>query len=90
MASRPLNQIRWQTPVDLQPVITGNDIYIHYGSPLITAGNTIIIPVKTGANDGFRLDARDEITGAFKYTLTTDYSLPPHDWTPRTVLCCPP
>ncbi len=82
IASLPLDFIRWHTPVDLAPVVTGGDIYIHYGSPLITAGNTIIIPVKTGATDGFRLDARDETTGAFLYTLATDYSLPPSTWTP--------
>jgi hypothetical protein len=82
VASRPLNQIRWQTPVDLMPVITGNDIYIHFGSPLITAGNTILIPVKTGSTGGFRIDARDEITGALLYSLATDYSAPASSWIP--------
>jgi hypothetical protein len=82
VASRALNQIRWQAPVDLAPVISGNDIYIHYGSPLITAGNTILVPVKTGATGGFRLDAHDEVTGALKYSLPTDYVPPDSPWIP--------
>src|SRR5262245_45616019 len=35
VASQPLNQIRWQTPVDLSPQYTGSSLLIHYGSPLI-------------------------------------------------------
>src|SRR5437868_3504205 len=43
--------IRWSTPVDLNPQYNGNDLSIHYGSPVITADNTVIVPVKTGASD---------------------------------------
>jgi hypothetical protein len=81
-ASQPLNQIHWQTPVDLQPQYSGNDLLIHYGSPLITAANTVIVPVKTGAAEGFRVEARGGNDGALKWSLTTDYVLPPHSWTP--------
>jgi hypothetical protein len=49
-ASQPLNRVVWQTPVDLQPQYSGNgSLLAHYGSPLMTAANTIIVPVKTGA-----------------------------------------
>src|SRR5262245_17420878 len=58
VASQPLNQIRWQTPVDLQPQYSGSSLLIHYGSPLVTAANTVIIPVKTGTTDGFKVEAR--------------------------------
>jgi hypothetical protein len=79
--TQPLNQIRWSTPVDLNPQGSG-DLYIHYGSPVVTAGNTVLLPVKTGATDGFEVQARSGATGALLYTLPTDYSLPPHMWTP--------
>jgi len=49
--------IRWSTPVDLNPQYNGNDLSIHYGSPVITADNTVIVPVKTGATGGFRVEA---------------------------------
>ncbi|HWN96571.1 MAG TPA: Ig-like domain-containing protein [Methylomirabilota bacterium] len=75
-AARPLNRILWSTTIDLNP-----GAFAHYGSPLITAANTLITPVKT-ATDGFRVDAFDAISGAAKYTLTTDYVLPNHGWIP--------
>lgn len=81
-ASQPLARIRWQTPVDLSPQFSGNDLLIHYGSPLATAANTVIVPVKTGSSDGFRVDARNGSDGSLKWTMSTDYTLPPHNWTP--------
>jgi hypothetical protein len=81
-ASQPLNQIHWQTPVDLQPQYSGDDLLIHYGSPLITNANTVIVPVKTGATGGFIVEARGGSDGTLKWSLTTDYILPPHAWTP--------
>lgn len=82
MASQALNQIHWQTPVDLQPQYSGSALLIHYGSPLITAANTVIVPVKTGAAEGFRVEARAGSDGALRWSSTTDYVLPPHNWTP--------
>jgi Bacterial Ig-like domain (group 3) len=90
--SQDMNQILWKTPVDLDPQYdSGGELLIHYGSPLVTAGNTVIVPVKTGATGGFRLDffsgdnggaASVGGTGVPKFSLTTDYILPSHDWTP--------
>ena len=83
--SQSLTGITWQTPVDLNPQYSGNDLLIHYGSPVITANNTVIVPVKTGATDGFRVEAHSGTTGALLWTQSTDYSLPPHPppgWTP--------
>ncbi|HLJ92889.1 MAG TPA: hypothetical protein VKU02_06820, partial [Gemmataceae bacterium] len=54
--SQSLQAIHWQTPVDLNPQSYGGDLYIHYGSPVVTAANTVIVPVKTGANDGFEVE----------------------------------
>jgi hypothetical protein len=82
-ASQGLSRIHWQTPVDLNPRYSGNDLLIHYGSPLVTAANTIIVPVKTGARDGFRVDAHDgNNNGSLLWSQTTDYDLPAHGWTP--------
>src|SRR5258708_1029720 len=56
-ASQLPQRVKWHTPVDLQPQYTGNDLFIHYGSIMITRLNTVIVPVKTGATDGFRIEA---------------------------------
>ena len=63
VASQPLNRILWQTPVDLNPQYSGGELFIHYGSPLITRSNTVIVPVKTGAAGGFEVKALAGATG---------------------------
>jgi hypothetical protein len=76
--------IRWSTPVDLQPQYTGSDLYIHYGSPVITENNTVIVPVKTGTTDSFEVQAYS-YTGSsanLLWTLSTDYSVPACSWIP--------
>lgn len=80
--SQNLSLIHWQTPVDLAPQLSGGEILIHYGSPLITAANTVIVPVKTGATGGFRVEAHSGSNGALLWSLPTSYVLPSHDWTP--------
>ena len=69
-------------PVDLAPQYSGTSLLIHYGSPQITRQNTLIVPVKLGAADGFRVEARDPADGSVKWMQTSDYSLPTHGWTP--------
>jgi len=81
-ASQPLNKIHWRTPVDLNPQHSGGELLTHYGSPVITPSNTIIVPVKTGATDGFRVEARKAATGSLVWGFASDYVLPPHNWTP--------
>ncbi len=82
VALQEMSVIKWSTPVDLNPQYSGNNLLIHYGSPLATAGNTIIVPVKTGASGGFRVEGRSGYDGSLRWTQTSDYALPPHDWTP--------
>src|SRR5271170_5251806 len=67
VASQPLASIHWQTPVDLNPQYSGGELLIHYGSPLITRSNTVIVPVKTGASGGFRIEAHAGTNGALKW-----------------------
>lgn len=75
VAGQNLNGIRWSTPVDLRPTLVNGELLIHYGSPLITPGNTVIVPVKTGANS-FRVEAHDGTTGALIWKLSTNYRTP--------------
>jgi hypothetical protein len=76
-------QVRWSTAVDLDPQYSGNDLYIHYGSPLVTAANTVIVPVKTGAAGGFEVEALSAANqGAVVWTLASDYTVPNHGWFP--------
>ena len=82
VGSQALNSILWQTSVDLNPQYNGNDLLIHYGSPLVTQADTVLVPVKIGASDGFRVDARSGNNGALIWSYTSDYSLPAHNWTP--------
>ncbi len=82
VASQPLNRILWHTPVDLNPQYNGSELLIHYGSPLITRSNNVIVPVKTGAAGGFEVEALAGGTGATNWVHSTDYLLPTHDWTP--------
>jgi hypothetical protein len=81
--SQPLTNILWQTPVDLRPQYSGTNLLIHYGSPLVTAANTVLLPVKTGAAGGFSVEARQSASGTLLWSLSSDYVLPPaRGWTP--------
>lgn len=71
--SQPLNKIHWKQPVDFA-VPTG-EILIHYGSPVITARNTVIVPVKIGS-DSFRVVAHNGATGAVLWRHPTTYQAP--------------
>jgi hypothetical protein len=74
--AQSMRKIHWTAPVDLAAVQTEGELLNHYGSPLITPANTVLVPVKTGPTDGFRVDARNGKDGTLKWTLTTDYSVP--------------
>lgn len=77
--SQALDAIHWHVPVDLHP--PEGEIFIHYGSPLVTAANTVIVPVKTGANS-FRVEALNGATGKRMYTLGTAWQAPEADFIP--------
>jgi len=83
VAAQALRTIWWSTPVDLAPPYgSGGSLLAHYGSPVITRHNTVIVPVKTDAVGRFRVEAFVGINGARLWTLDTDYRLPPHNWVP--------
>ena len=81
-AAQHYHRIKWHTPVDLMPQSSSGDLLIHYGSPMITSHNTVIIPVKTGKFDGFKIEARKTVDGSLVWSQNTSYSLPQHGWTP--------
>lgn len=83
IASQPLQRILWSTPVDLNPPYrAGGTLLIHYGSPAITASNTVLVPVKTGLAGGFRVEARAGSNGNLRWQLASSYVLPASSWTP--------
>lgn len=85
--AQSLRSIHWQTPVDLSSAAGGSGtLYVHYGSPVVTAANTVIVPVTTAAGD-YELKAFKGSTGAPLYTLSSCvtsgcYSPPALTWTP--------
>jgi hypothetical protein len=90
VASRPIQRILWQTPVDLAKQYSGEDLLAHYGSALITRNNTVVVPVKTGASGGFKVEGHSATNGALLWTETTDYTLPIHNWVPHYCLALTP
>ena len=90
-ASDSLNTIAWHTHVDLAPHLVNGDLLTHYGSPVITSANNIIVPVKTHSDSGFALNAYNAGTAtnptastdpAVLWNVGTDYILPAHSWVP--------
>ena len=83
IASQDLGRIAWTTPVDLAPQYTPSGALLtHYGSPVVTTNNTVVIPVKTTATGAYRVEGRNGANGALVWSATTDYVPPPHNWKP--------
>ncbi len=83
IATQPLATLWWSTPVDLAPPYSSSGaLLVHYGSPVITRRNTVVLPVRTGADNAFRVEARIGANGALLWSLDTSYRLPPHNWLP--------
>jgi hypothetical protein len=94
VAGQSFDAIRWSTPVDTQPP---GSLSIHYGSPMVTAANTILVPVKTSSTGNFEVTAHSGLDGSLLWTQTTSYTVPSSQWfpsfsptlTPATVLDYP-
>ncbi|HVQ39845.1 MAG TPA: Ig-like domain-containing protein [Pyrinomonadaceae bacterium] len=71
-----LNAIKWTANIDFN-----NTAPAHYGAPLVTLSNTVLVPVKI-ANNRFRVDAFNGANGTLKYTTASDYVLPASSWIP--------
>jgi len=83
VAAQNLTQIAWETSIDLAPVTTAAT---HYGTPMITSKNTVLVPVKTTTAGAFQMEARQGGNGKLVWTATSDYLfptfLPNYNWLP--------
>jgi hypothetical protein len=86
-----MNGIHWCTPIDTVLEDTAGPLYIHYGTPIVTAANTVLVPQRITSGNTYRINAFSGGSGGNfgcsapntpLYTLTTDYTPPPHDWIP--------
>jgi hypothetical protein len=82
-----LASVAWQTPVDVAPQYSAQGyLLVHYGSPVITAKNTVIVPVKRSAANSFKVEARVKAAGSattiLMWSVDSDYVVPTHNWTP--------
>jgi hypothetical protein len=62
-----MNRVLWSTTVDVPHASLS-----HYGAPLITASNTVIVPT-VASSSNYSIMAYEGGTGRLKYTLTNDY-----------------
>jgi hypothetical protein len=85
IATQALARGRWSTPVDLAPQYTASGALLaHYGSPVISAHNTVIVPVRTPGG-GTRIEAHAGSNGAPLWAADSDYVLSSgigDGWTP--------
>jgi uncharacterized repeat protein (TIGR01451 family) len=82
IGAQRLEQIRWSIPIDLVLQNSSGPLYIHYGTPLVTAANTVLVPVRTSASNTYRVEAHSGANGNLIYSLPTDYTPPPYEWIP--------
>lgn len=57
IGAQRLERIKWNTPVDQVLQGSSGPLYIHYGSPLITAGNTVLVSVRTSSANTYQVEA---------------------------------
>jgi hypothetical protein len=74
--AQPFRRIRWRAKVDLAPDLQGGELLIHYGSPMITAANTVLVPTRVSATAGYRVVAYSGRSGTRRWSLETDYQPP--------------
>ncbi len=83
IAAQPLSRIVWQTPVDMAPQYsTQGYLLVHYGSPVISGKNTVVLPVKRAAQKIYKIEGRDGLSGILLWSVDSDYVMPAHNWTP--------
>jgi hypothetical protein len=87
VAAESLRTIRWSMSVD--ETSPSKPILIHYGSPIATASNTIVMPVRLTPNpdtaDTYRIQAVNGSTGSLLWQAASDVVTAPSDgnWVPN-------
>ena len=71
--AQPFQRIRWRAKVNLAPHRIQGSLTSNYGSPMITAANTVLVPTRVSAKAGFRVVAYSGASGVRRWTLDTDY-----------------
>lgn len=87
VAVQHLGEIKWSTLVDLNPRYSGNSLLSHYGSPVVSRDNVIVVGQKQEVDSGFKVNAFNATTGSLLWTEDSDYIMPPHGWTPSFGPC---
>jgi hypothetical protein len=83
VATQDLARIVWRTAVDMAPQYSQQGyLLVHYGAPSITTKNTVLVPVKRGVQEQYRIEAHDGRSGVLAWSLDSDYVMPAHRWTP--------
>jgi hypothetical protein len=83
ITTQDLSRIRWRTAVDMAPQYSPQGyLLVHYGPPVITSRNTVIVPVKRGAANDYAVEAHAGYDGSRLWSMASDYVMPPHHWTP--------
>ena len=87
MRPQPFRRIRWRAKVDLDPPVVYGSLAIHYGSPMITAAGTVLVPTRVSAKAGFQVVAYSGKSGVRRWSMDTDYRPPAFTggtgaWTP--------
>ena len=84
VAGQALDDIHWETPVDLHPQYSGEDLLIHYGTPIVTVNNTVIVPERNETAGGYDVKAFDGASGALKWVQTEaeEFVNPASSWVP--------
>ncbi|HEY6354402.1 MAG TPA: hypothetical protein VIY30_07925, partial [Burkholderiaceae bacterium] len=57
IAAQRMVRFYWYTPVDLAPDLSSGALLTHYGSPVITRHNTVLVPLRV-ASTTFRVQGR--------------------------------
>ena len=70
-----LHRVRWRATVDKHPLVFLGSLPTHYGSPMITAANSVLVPTKVSVKAGYRVIAYSAADGARRWSLSTDYRL---------------
>jgi hypothetical protein len=75
-SAQDLDRIVWRKRVDLFPPYQGGALSIHYGSPVITDENTVLLPIRADNSGHFRIEARSGGNGALIWSADSDYRSP--------------